>query len=199
VFHLTGFLIGYSQRPAAAAPDCRQRHTAPALQKGFLLTVVVLLAAAFFASYYNDNTGYATRSTRTVVTTRQPVNFFSLDEFLRTFIKKPSKTTDWGLTGPEQAGPCYAYCQTKQCAWYEYCGQTGGTSLNPVCGCIQKPGEWVDTDRVCFFMYSRYVGDLSEVCSRKSGLCKEREECRPISIDPARCNCYRFEEELSTF
>ena len=32
------------------------------VQKGFLLTVVVLLAVAIFASYFNDASGYATQS-----------------------------------------------------------------------------------------------------------------------------------------
>lgn len=169
------------------------------MQKGFLLIVIVLLAAAFFASWYNDNTGYATRSTRTVVTPRQPVNPFSLDTFLRNFLNKPSKTTDGSLTGPEQVRPCSekGACQPA-CTFYQYCGQTGGTSLNPQCDCIQKPGEWVDTGRVCFFMYSKYIGDFFKFCSTRSGLCKEREECRPISVNPARCNCYTFEEGLST-
>lgn len=158
------------------------------VQKGFFLTTIVLLAVVFFASLYADTTGYA--STRMVLAPRQPITPFSLN-----IISKNSGSS----TNPT-ATACGFKCPSIKCALDEYCGWISGSMNNANCGCIKKPGMWVDTNVYC--------GSFIPATKDRQGYCTIQLSCPPSEVcdtsindvgkpidSPRTCTCYRFVEE----
>gem|GEM_PF-4393255 len=151
-------------------------------QKGFLLVVVVLLAAAFFASYYNDVSGYATKTKIADYYSGQPVT---------TYEEGGGSAGPTNIRNCALSGSCEAFGYF--CEIDEYCNQIGGTLLSPICGCIKKLGQWVDTNTYCGVAYSTFGSCYINQQCPSGQKCMVGEKPEKMG-NYVRCNCFRFEE-----